>query len=471
MHMEKLEHIFREYDIRGITDTEITEEFVYALGFVLADFFKKQNHARVLLGYDTRRNSRLYHDILSRVFSHEGLHVLSLGRIPTPCLYFAVHSLGISAAVMVTASHNPAQYNGFKIWNKTSTLSGQEIKELYRSMKNFLQTLSKNKKSISDLLREKSKKQGFVGFHNIFPSYIEKVSQGMRPLACSVLIDGANGAAGKLCAEVFRRNKAEVQELFCEYAEDFPNHDPDPTKSKNMREFVKTLQDGNFKYGIGLDGDGDRVVLADKNGRMLKSDELMAVFVSDLAKRKKNPLILLDVKCSERLVKDILAQNARFSFMPTGHSLLKKGMLDTDADFGGEFSGHFFHGENWYKTDDGILTALRAIDILEKNKLDLTAFPAWEESIAGEEIGIACTKEQKKDFNRKAAEFFTRKYMEKAECISVDGIRCVFEDGWFLVRASQTSEQITLRFEAKTEEKYNALKTSVLADLEILLQS
>lgn len=471
MQMEKLEHIFREYDIRGIMDTEITEDFVCGLGFVLADFFKSHKHRRILLGHDTRRNSRLYHDILADVLSRCGLHVVSLGQIPTPCLYFGVHCLRISAGIMVTASHNPAKYNGFKIWNNKTTLSGDEIKQFFSAMQKFFHSLGRQGRNLSSLMQEQPKNQGFISFHNIIPSYAEKVCENMPPLNCSVLIDGANGAAGRLCADVFRRSGADVQELFCDYAEDFPNHKPDPTKAKNMRKLTAMLKQGNFKYGIGLDGDGDRVMLADKNGRMLQSDELMSIFVRDFCRKKQNPLFLLDVKCSERLVQDIADQNGSYRFMPTGHSLLKKGMLCTDADFGGEFSGHFFHSENWYKTDDGILTALRAIAILEKNNLDLTKLPEWEQRVAGEEIGIACTKEQKQNINERVTEFFAKKYGQKAACISIDGIRCVFDDAWFLVRASQTSEQIILRFEAKTEEKYHALKNCVLADLEKILQS
>lgn len=475
MQPEIPEHIFREYDIRGIMDTEITEDFVYALGFVLADFFKKEGHTKILLGYDTRKNSSLYHDILAKTLTHEGLNIISLGLIPTPCLYFAVHRLDIYAGIMVTASHNPAPYNGFKLWNKETTLSGNEIRGFYPKIIQLTQELAGKNSTPRSYADMPAARQGCVQFFDIIPSYAEKVSEHIAPLSCSVAIDGANGAAGRLCADIFRRNGANVRELYCDYAEDFPNHEPDPTKEANIQTLIQTVRSEKIQYGIALDGDGDRVVLTDKNGRMLKSDELMSLFVGEIAAKTDNPLFLLDVKCSQRLVDEILSLKARCRFMPTGHSLLKKGMLSTGAHFGGEFSGHFFHNENWYKTDDGILTALRAVAILEQNNIDLTALPAWPHAVSSEEIGIPCGKEQKKNINERFVRYFQKHYPD-AEHICIDGIRCVFKDGqyggaWFLVRASQTGEQLTLRFEAPDEKTFCALKKDVLQAVEKILQT
>lgn len=473
MQIEKLEHIFREYDIRGISDTEIDDEFVCAFGFVLADFYLQEGHERVLIGYDTRRNSARYHDILAKVFSIKGLHVISLGLVPTPCLYFAIHHLGIFAGVEVTASHNPAEFTGFKLWNKKTSLSGEAIQKFYCSMQEFVHMLRNKNLTVCkyfQLLQQENNPKGFIGVYNCLPAYNEKVLASIQPFSCSLIVDGGNGAAGKPCAELFRKAGANVMELFCEEEENFPNHAPDPTKRKNIQALCKAVQENHAKYGIALDGDGDRVVLVDKNSRVLKSDELMSIFIHDITARKQDALFLLDVKCSEELIKEIKKLGADYMLTPTGHSSLKQQMLSTEADFGGELSGHFFHSENWYKTDDGILTALRIISLLEKNNLDLTALPKWEKTFSTEEIAVPCTKEQKKHINQQVIEHFTKKYQSMAECITIDGIRCVFDDAWFLVRASQTSEQITLRFEAKTEEKFFALKQTVLTDLETILQ-
>ncbi len=477
MQIEKLAHIFREYDIRGIIDTEINDDFVYALGFVLADFYLQEGHTRLLIGYDTRKNSARYHDILTQVFSVKGLHVISLGLVPTPCLYFSIHHLGIFAGVEVTASHNPAEYTGFKLWNKKTSLCGAEIQKLFCSMQEFLHRLQKKSltaQKYCHLLLQENSPRGFIGVYDCLPSYREKVLETIIPLSkstCSLVVDGANGAAGKLCADLFKKAGANVIELFCEEEEDFPHHEPDPTRKKNLQALCKTMQEHQAKYGIALDGDGDRVVLVDKNCRVLKSDALMSIFINDITARKPNALFLLDVKCSQELIKEIEKLGANYLLTPTGHSHLKQHMLSTEADFGGELSGHFFHSENWYKTDDGILTALRAISLLEKNKLDLTVLPKWEHTFSTEEIAVPCTKEQKKHINRLAVQYFTQKYQGMAECITLDGIRCVFNSAWFLVRASQTSEQITLRFEAKTEEQFTALKQTVLTDLEKILRS
>lgn len=474
MQIESLTHVFREYDIRGIIDTEIDDEFVYALGFVLAEFYLQEGHTRILIGYDTRKNSAHYHDILAKVFSAHGLHVISLGLVPTPCLYFSIHYLGIFAGIEVTASHNPAEFTGFKLWNKKTSLTGAEIQKLYGKMKVFFALLQEKKltaKEYANSFQPHSTKNGFIGFYDCLPSYSSKVLETIAPLSCRLVVDGANGAAGKLCAALFKKAGADVIELFCEEEEDFPNHAPDPTKKKNLQALLKIMQDNHAKYGIALDGDGDRVVLVDKNCRILKSDALMSIFINEITARKPNALFLLDVKCSEELIKEIKKLGANYLLTPTGHSNLKQSMLATEADFGGELSGHFFHSENWYKTDDGILTALRVISLLEKNKLDLTTLPNWEQTFSTEEIAIPCTNEQKKHINQQVIQHFTKKYQNSAECICIDGIRCVFPDAWFLVRASQTSEQITLRFEAKTEKKFLALKQTVLADLAQILQA
>lgn len=468
MQLEKIEHIFREYDIRGLADTEITEEFVFFLGHVLAVLYKKHGHGRILLAFDTRKNSRLYHDILAKVFSLHGLHCISLGCVPTPCLYFAVHSLKIFAGVTVTASHNPAEYNGFKIWNNNTTLSGEEIKELYRGMAKALEEFHGKDALLSAL--GQNGRQGFVGCFDVAPSYTESVLKDIKPFSCRVVIDGANGTAGRLCTEIFRKNGADAIPLFCEFEEDFPNHGPDPTKAANLGKLLEKMKESNAEYGIALDGDGDRVVLADKKLRILKSDELMSIFVRQICREKEKPLFLLDVKCSQELTKEMESLGADYLFMPTGHSLLKRGMLEKNADFGGEFSGHFFHSKNWYKTDDGILTALRAIAFLEENKLDLTGLPEWRPVVSGEEMGIACTKEQKKTLNRKLAAHFSEKYKNQAEFVTVDGIRCIFPDAWFLVRCSNTSEQLTLRFEADSESRFLTLREEVLKDIGTLLK-
>lgn len=474
MQIENIAHIFREYDIRGIADTEIDDEFVYALGFVLADFYLQEGHKRVLIGYDTRKNSAHYHDILAKVFSIKGLHVISLGLVPTPCLYFAIHHLGIFAGVEVTASHNPAEFTGFKLWNKETSLSGEEIQKIYCRMQEFMHALQEKKLTVQEYVnheQQETSAKGFIGVYDCLPAYSEKALENIYPLSCSLIVDGGNGAAGKLCAGLFKKTGADVIELFCEEEENFPNHEPDPTKRKNLKALRAALQEHHAKYGIALDGDGDRVVLVDKNSRVLKSDELMSIFINEITSRKPDALFLLDVKCSEELIKEIKKLGSNYMLTPTGHSNLKRSMLNSEADFGGELSGHFFHSENWYKTDDGILTALRVISLLEKNKLDLTALPNWKPTFSTEEIAVPCTKEQKQYINQQVIQYFKQKYQNTAECICIDGIRCVFSDAWFLVRASQTSEQITLRFEAKTEEKFLELKQTVLTDLEKILQA
>lgn len=454
MELKHIKHIFREYDIRGLIDLEITDDFVYSLGHALSQLFLETGQNRILLGYDTRKNSAHYHNILAKTFAENGLHVISLGMIPSPCLYFAVHYLQIKAGVIVTASHNPSQYNGFKIWLNECTINKQEILSLYEKITKL--SLTKNKQNIQ---------KGFIGYHDIQTSYTQKVLENIPPLNCKVVIDGANGSAGNLCVNIFQKAGAKVIPLFCDEQENFSNHEPDPTNPKNLKALCQKIIQEQADYGIALDGDGDRVVLVDNNARILKSDELMSIFIHHYCNTRNNPLFLLDVKCSQELIKEIIQKNGKYVLCPTGHAILKRNMIQTQAIFGGEFSGHFFHADNWYKTDDGILTAIRAIAILQNNNDSLTHYPNWLQNksfFSSDEIKIPCPENLKQEKLQTIIQLIENKYSSQAQIIKIDGIRVLLENAWFLVRISNTSPAFTLRFEANEKEVFERLQNEIM---------
>ena len=513
------QHIFREYDIRGLMDTEIDFVFVQRLGQVLAEYFKKNGHHRVLIGYDTRKNSIDYHNILCDELNKNGCDVISLGMIPSPCLYFAVHHLQIFAGIMVTASHNDAPYNGFKIWEGKSTLYGENIQYIYQRMLAKYNETKKNtllvqSNSTSDISHAKSSSQtknisqaenleiqGISSYFDIKTPYSKNIYDQIGKLSCKVVVDGANASAGELCCCILQKMSVEFIPLYCEPTSDFPNHPPDPTIAEHCAELCKKIIQHDADYGIGLDGDGDRVVMVDRNARILACDELLSVLARDMIMRIPNARILADVKCTQHLFQEIEGLGATAIMSPTGHSLMKAAMQKEKAHIGGELSGHFFHAENWFGTDDGILTAVRVLAILRDRKWDLTQFPMWEKSYASPEIRFACPEDKKNLLIKKAQEFYVNKYRqgekdnstnnsneknkqrnsssekddqasnsnEKIKIACIDGVRVDFSSSWFLIRASNTSAALTLRFEADSQEALNKLKSTQMQRLDTWL--
>ncbi len=465
-------YIFREYDIRGLMDIEIDFSFVSVLGYVLSMYYKELGHSRVLLGYDTRRNSKAYHDILCEVLNRNGLDVISLGMIPSPCLYFAVHHLQIFAGIVVTASHNDAPYNGFKIWEGKSTLYGDAIHDIYLQMLKFYEKDKENLVSPHVFCQQevcednkKSESFGITSFFDIKTPYARILHEQTGELAYKIVVDGANGAAGELCCDVLQNMGVEVIALYCEPKSDFPNHPPDPTILENCKDLREMILSRGADYGIALDGDGDRVVMLDRNGRMLFSDELLSLLARDMLLRVPKARILADVKCSHHIFKEIEDLGGIALIAPTGHSLMKASMQKERAHIGGELSGHFFHAENWFGTDDGILTSVRVLGILQKRNWDLTQFPFWAKSYASPEIRFDCPEHKKEALIKKAQSYYEEKYADSYKVTCIDGVRVDFGSSWFLVRASHTSANLTLRFEAETQAALDTLKEKTLQQI------
>ena len=340
---------------------------------------------------------------------------------------------------MITASHNPPQYNGFKIWAGTTTIHGTDIQQIRELLESgaFLAGA------------------GLVCEHNISPSYEDAIlarARLSRPM--KVVVDGGNGVGGPTLLRVLRRMGVDAVPLYCEPDGAFPHHHPDPMVEENMRELMARVCSEGADLGIGLDGDADRLGVVDAQGRLLAGDELLAIYAQDLLERQPGALILGDVKCSQRLFADIRQRGGEARMCVTGHSLVKALMQETRAPLAGELSGHMFFNEGWFGFDDAIYGAARLLDILSRKKTPLTALPGWPPAFSTREIQIPCPEDRKFSVVRQAQCY----YGERFPMSDIDGARVAFPHGWGLVRASNTQPVLVLRFEADSPDHLKTLR-------------
>ena len=439
---------FRAYDIRGVAGRDFNTESVFLLGRAAGSFFLRKGQRRAVTGRDCRVSSPEYHKALCRGLMAAGIHVIDAGPVPTPVFYHAAAALGVDAGVMVTASHNPPEYNGFKIWSNGLAIYGQDIS------------------CIQELLVSGrfAHGQGFLSMHNVLPAYIESLTKRIQPFARPLLIvvDGGNGMGGTVCADILESLGARVIRQFCEPDGNFPHHHPDPSVECNMRLLQERVVRENADFGIGLDGDADRLGVVDECGRLLYGDELCALFARDVLKRRPGSLILADVKSSVRLFDDIRTHGGRAAFSPTGHSLIKAMMKARNAAFAGDVSGHmYFDAIDWFGFDDALYGAAKLTRIVSESPVRLSALPGWKPCCSTPEILVPCDDAWKGRVIKEATAYFQTLFSEtkgEAQILDIDGVRLDFHDGWLLLRASNTQPALTLRFEATTEKRMNSFK-------------
>ena len=439
--------VFRAYDIRGIVDEDFDPAWVERLGRAFGVCLSRQGLADAVLGHDCRHSSPEYHDALARGLLASGVNVVSVGMAPSPVLYFAVKHLRRKAGIMITASHNPSQYNGFKIWLGESTIYGDALQELKAIMEQG----------------ETVAGQGVLSLHDILPAYTDAICERIslqRPL--TVVVDGGNGAGGEICCRVLQRLGARVIPLYCEPDGSFPNHHPDPVVEDNMRDLISRVRVEKADCGIGLDGDADRIGVVDRNGRLLFGDELLGVYAKELLGRRPASVIIGDVKCSQRLFDAIAAQGGQPVMSMTGHSLIKARMRETGAQLAGEMSGHMFFQDGWFGFDDGIYSAARLLALLSKSATPLDEEPGWPPACATPEINVPCPEAAKAEVVQRAREYFSTRYAVN----TLDGVRVNFGDGWGLIRASNTQPVLVTRFEAANAERLAEIKDVMLLPLQ-----
>jgi len=426
--------IFRAYDIRGIVDDTLTEAGVEQIGRAIGSEARSRGESTVVVARDGRLSGPRLLAALTGGLMASGCDVVDIGMVPTPVLYFATHVLeGTTSGVMVTGSHNPPDYNGFKIVLGGETLSGEAITALHARLIN------------GDL----SEGQGRRRQEDVRDAYLERILGDVtlaRPI--KAVVDCGNGVAGELGPALIERLGAETLPLFAEIDGTFPNHHPDPGKPENLQDLVRTVQDTGADIGLAFDGDGDRLGVITPSGTLIYPDHLLMAFAEDMLSRNRGARVIFDVKCTGNLTRVIEEAGGTPEMWRTGHSLIKARMKETGALLAGEMSGHLFFQERWYGFDDGLYAAARLLEILAKQDDDAdTFFTRYPQDIGTPEINIAVTDETKFALvDRLARE---GDFGEEGVKTTLDGIRVDYPDGWGLCRASNTTPVLVLRFEGK----------------------
>lgn len=436
--------IFREYDIRGIADVDFDADFAFALGRAYGTLASEQGKKRVSVGRDCRLSSDKYAAALRQGLCATGLEVLDLGVCPTPLVYFSLHHFDLDGGIQVTGSHNPAEHNGFKICLGKVTIHGQDIQELRSLIEKSSFTLGHGQEVPTPII----------------PPYQEFVSQQFGRLGreVSLVVDAGNSTGGPVAPQIFRSMGCKVTELFCELDGRFPNHHPDPTVPENLEHLIATVKETGAEVGIAFDGDADRLGLVDPTGRIIWGDEMMVLFSRDILAQHPGATIVSEVKCSQRLFDDIAQKGGKPIMWKVGHSLLKAKMREEKALLGGEMSGHLFFADRYFGYDDAVYASCRVLEILSKTGKGLTELLAdLPPSVTTPEIRVDCPDDIKFAIADKVCERFRGEY----EITDIDGVRVKFDEGWGLVRASNTQPVLVLRFEATTQEKLDEYRTFV----------
>jgi phosphomannomutase/phosphoglucomutase len=445
--------IFREYDIRGIAERDLMPPVIEALGRAFADYLKPKGVYTVTVGYDARLSSVRLCDDIVRGLTAGGMNVTILGLCPTPALYFSLYHLKPGAGIMITGSHNPAEFNGFKLCVGKDTIYGDEIQKIGRSMI-----------AESDARRQGAgtNAKGTLSRRPILPDYISCLRDkfiGQPDIPLKVVLDSGNGTAGLVAPEVIRAMGCEVIELFSEPDGRFPNHHPDPTIPKNLATLIDTVKAHKADAGIAFDGDSDRIGAVDEQGNVLWGDQLMVIFSRDILRNIPGATFVSEVKCSQIMYDDIRAHGGNAVMWKAGHSLIKAKMKELHAAMAGEMSGHLFFADRYYGYDDAIYAACRLVEILKRIKKEGGAGAYLSSLLSGlpktfntPEIRFDCPDSIKFKVVEKAQELFSRGRdlpERPREVITVDGVRAIFEKGWGLIRASNTQPVLVMRFEAK----------------------
>ncbi len=438
-------NIFREYDIRGIVGDDLTDETVSELAAAVAKFFAKNNAKRIAIGFDARESSPGFAGLLTAGFNRAGIDVTGIGRVPTPVLYHAVYTLDVDGGVMITGSHNPPNYNGFKICLGMQTLFGSQIQEIAEIVE------QKTEEGTAD------ERQGTTEKIDVLDSYradiLSRVSLGPRRL--KAVIDSGNGMGGVTGIPVYRDLGIDLVELYSEPDSQFPNHHPDPTVTENLADLIAAVKNSNADIGIAFDGDGDRIGVVDETGRIIWGDELMVLLSRSVLEDNPGASIIAEVKCSRTLFDDIEKNGGKPIMWKAGHSLIKAKMKETGTLLAGEMSGHIFFADRFYGFDDACYAGARVLEILSKTEKPLSELLSdLPETFSTPELRVDCPEDRKFDIVARIA----REFAETNEVITIDGARIIFEDGWGLVRASNTQAILVLRFEASTEQALNEIR-------------
>jgi phosphomannomutase/phosphoglucomutase len=439
--------IFREYDIRGITGVDLTEEDVVLIGKGIGTYLLEHGKRKLSVGYDCRITSESYSEKVIEGLLSTGCDVINIGICPTPVLYFSIQHLSLEGAVMVTASHNPPQYNGFKVCIGSDSLHGKELLEILEIINKKAFLSGNGSRSSADVITP-------------YKEFLNKNISISKPL--KVGIDAGNGTAGVVAVPVLKSLGCEVFDLYCDMDGTFPNHEADPTVLKNMKDLIALVKEKGLDIGIGYDGDGDRIGVVDEKGDIIFGDRLMIIFAREILSRKPGATFISEVKCSKTMYDDIEKHGGRAIMWKTGHSLIKKKMKEEKAELAGEMSGHIFFADRYFGFDDAVYASCRLLEIVANTGKKISELLAdVPKTYSTPEIRVDCPDDRKFDLVKKVTEFFRKSY----KIIDIDGVRVLFEDGWGLVRASNTQPALVLRFEAMSEKRLSEIRNLVESTL------
>jgi phosphomannomutase/phosphoglucomutase len=435
--------IFREYDIRGIAGRDLTPESVELIGRGIGTILVRAGKRSITVGRDCRLSSDSYRDALVAGLNGCGIAVVDIGVVPTPLLYFSIFHLASDGGVMITGSHNPSEYNGFKICVGTESIHGERIQEIY------------------ELIESRSFARGSAGTTSadVLTPYRKLVLDQIRlARPVRVAVDCGNGTAALLAPDLMRALGCEVVELYCDMDGRFPNHHPDPTVEENLRDLQRAVESRRVELGIAFDGDADRIGVVDEAGRVVWGDMLMLLYAREILGRKPGATFVSEVKCSMNLFRGIEQLGGRAIMWRTGHSLIKAKMREEGAALGGEMSGHMFFADRYLGYDDAVYAAARLLEIVAGSSRSVSSMLAdVPPTVATPEIRIQCDDDRK--FG--VVERVKARFRQTNEVIDVDGARILFEKGWGLVRASNTQDVLVLRFEAADAEALAAVRETV----------
>ena len=443
--------MFREYDIRGIAGKDMTEDDVLLIGKGVGTFLKGHGCSKLTVGRDCRLSSDLYSEKVIQGLLSTGCDVIDIGVCPTPVLYFSIQHLDQEGGVMVTASHNPGEYNGFKLCMGLDSIHGEDIRKILGIIneKSFAQ--GKGSLSTADVVTP-------------YKIFIENNITISRPI--KVGVDAGNGTAGVVAVPILKNLNCEVYDIYCDMDGTFPNHEADPTVAKNMQDLITLVKEKELDVGIGYDGDGDRIGIVDEKGNIVFGDKLIIIFAREILSRKPGATFISEVKCSKTMYDDIEKHGGRAIMWKTGHSLIKKKMKEEKAELAGEMSGHMFFADRYFGFDDATYASCRLLEILTKTGKKISELLSdVPQTFTTPEIRVECPDDRKFAVVQKVTDFFREQY----NVIDIDGVRVLFEDGWGLVRASNTQPALVLRFEAISEVRLSEIRNlieSVLADIQ-----
>ena len=440
--------IFREYDIRGIAGKDMTDDDVELIGKGVGTYLQKRGHSKLTVGRDCRTTSDRYAQKVIRGLRAAGCDVIDIGVCPTPVFYFSIQHLKKQGGVMVTASHNPPEYNGFKLCIDLDSIHGKQIQEI---------------RDIIDK-RDFVKGNGALSTADVVSPYKSFVEENINiPKPLKVGVDAGNGTAGVVAVPIMKNLKCEVHDLYCEMDGTFPNHEADPTVAENMKDLIARVKEKGLDVGIGYDGDGDRIGVVDEKGNLIYGDKLIIIFAREILSRKPGATFISEVKCSKVMYDDIEKHGGRAIMWKTGHSLIKQKMKEEKAELAGEMSGHMFFADRYFGYDDAIYASCRLLEILSHTGKKVSELLAdVPRTFSTPEIRVECPDDKKFDVVKAVTEHFRKLY----NIIDIDGVRVLFDDGWGLVRASNTQPVLVLRFEALSEKRLKEIRTLVESALE-----